>query len=108
MKPFSTWTSPWERCCFDVTGLSYAAIAATVIGAGVSAASATGAIGPAKPEVPDLPKIAKPPDRASPEVLDARRRALLAETGGGAGANYLTAGRDLGAAPVAQKYLTGQ
>lgn len=57
---------------------------------------------------PKAPEPIKPPDRADPAVEEARRRALVAANKTrGPGANYLTGGSSLGAAPVAQKYLTG-
>lgn len=81
-------------------------IATLAISAGLGAATATGAIGPEKPK---MPTPIQPPNRASPEIAEARRRALLAESKSrGPAANYLTGGSSLGAAPVAQKYLTGQ
>lgn len=57
---------------------------------------------------PKLPDPIAPPSREDPAVADARRRALIAEgKTRGPAANYLTGGGDMGAAPVAQKYLTG-
>lgn len=62
--------------------------------------------GGAKPPKVEFPAA---PSRADPAVEDARRRALIAEgKTKGAAANYLTGGKDLGPAPVARKYLTGQ
>lgn len=57
---------------------------------------------------PKLPEPIKAPSREDPAVEEARRRQLIAEgKTRGPGANYLTGGSTLGAAPVAQKYLTG-
>jgi hypothetical protein len=58
-----------------------------------------------KMQMPALPSV---PTRADPAVEDARRRALIDEQKNrGAGANYLTSGKDLGPSSVAQKYLLG-
>lgn len=57
---------------------------------------------------PRPPEPLTPPSRTDPAVEEARRRALVAESKTrGPGADYLTGGSTLGAAPVAQKYLTG-
>jgi len=58
---------------------------------------------------PDRPAPIAAPSRADPAVEDARRREIVAAGKlKGAGANYLTSGTDLGEAPAARKYLTGQ
>lgn len=83
-----------------------ASITAATASIGLGAASATGAIGPGKPKDPVALEV---PGRGSAAVEEARRRELVAASKMRSPAsNYLTSGSDMGAAPVATKYLTGQ
>lgn len=60
------------------------------------------------PRLPQ-PQPLTPPSRGDAAIEDARRRELAAEAKTrGPGANYLTGGASLGAAPVSQRYLLGQ
>lgn len=66
----------------------------------------TNLLGIRTPRPPELPP---PPSRTDPAVLEAQRQALVAEAKTrGPASNYLTGGTNLGPAPVARNYLTGQ